>query len=346
MREILTFQRYLKIVLLFAAVLAAFAAASPFIGAERIDAGKAIRDLFSRGGGISSPDADILFFQRIPRILLAILAGGALGLAGSVFQALLRNPLAEPFTLGVSTGGALGALFALSIPAFSVALPFSSMVQVFAFLGSTLNVSIIYALSRRKQGLSPTGLLLAGVTLNMICGAAILLLRYLAHPHELVSMERWMVGGLDIEGYEKFIPILPFLIAGLVILILQARHFDQLCLGEELARSRGVRVERLQRLAFFGGSLITAAVVSIAGPIGFVGLIIPHIVRGLAGSDHRILLPCSFLAAGSFLVLCDTFARTVIAPSEMPVGIVTAMTGGPFFLWLLVRKGTPWGVNP
>jgi iron complex transport system permease protein len=213
-------------------------------------------------------------------------------------------------------------------------------------LGAILAVLVIYLLARTGDRISTMELLLAGVTLGMIFSALILAVRYFASPNMLMGMDRWMMGSLDVSSWPLVRSVLPFLVPGLGALLLMARGFDQISFGEEMALGRGVNVARLQKQAFFFGSLATASVVAVAGPIGFVGLIVPHTVRRMVGPDHRVLLPCTLFAAGGFLVLCDTFARTVIAPTELPVGIITSLIGGPFFIYLIVkarRNGKIWG---
>lgn len=336
--RLLTLRRFLLTISGFGLFLILVVMTTPFIGAEKISLREALHHLRSDALPLRSPDVDILIFQRVPRIALGILAGGALALVGAVFQAVLRNPLATPYTLGVSSGGALGAVAAISFSVLSVSWgPFSS-VQILALIGSMVNIGIVYGLAQHRGHFSTSGLLLAGVTLGLISSAMILFVRYLSDPHRLVQLDRWMMGGLDVQGFRDLSALLPFLFPGCILLLAHARDLDQLSFGEEVAAGRGVHILRLQRIAFFGGSLVTSAVVAVTGPIGFVGLIIPHSVRRLVGPDHRLLLPCAFLAGGGFLVLCDTVARTIVAPTELPVGILTSLIGGPFFLWLLVRS--------
>jgi iron complex transport system permease protein len=283
-------------------------------------------------------DTSIFIDQRLPRVIFAFLVGGALATTGAVFQVILRNPLATPYTLGVTGGGTVGAYIAISIPALTISVgPFSS-IQLFALLGAALTLLLIFLLSRRPEGISVFTLLLTGVTIGIFCGAIVLLLSYFATPDRLVTMNRWTMGGVDIMGYSQLAAILPLLLPGLGLLFLQMPALNHIALGDEMAMGHGVDVAALQRNAFIGGGLTTAAVVSLAGPIAFVGLIIPHIIRRFSGYDHRIVLPASFLAGGAFLVLCDGIARTVIAPTEMPVGIITAITGAPFFVYLLLKR--------
>ena len=309
-----------------------------FVGPVRIEAARIISILFGAGGGVGGAEFDIVMNQRVPRVALACLAGGGLAVTGAVFQAMLRNPLATPHTLGVSAGGALGAVLAISLDAADFRLGPVSSLQLFALLGALLNVSIIYLLARKKGGFSTLKLLLAGVTLGLICSAMIMFLRYLSDPFRLVVLDRWLMGGVSVLGYRSLASVLPLFLPALALLFLQAGALNQISFGEELAGGRGINVEAAQLESFLAGSVLTASVVSVVGPIGFVGLIVPHLLRLLLGPDHRLLLFVSFFGGGAFLAIADTAARTVFAPSEMPVGVLTAMLGGPFFLMLLVRK--------
>jgi len=324
--------KYRKVIL-FGILFLITAAAVPWIGSESISVTAVIR--FLQGDG--NPYGSIFWFQRIPRVLLALFAGGALSMVGACFQVVFRNPLVEPYTLGVSGGSALGAFLAISIPSLWITWgPFSS-VQALAVLGAAASLGLIYALSRRREGLSVTTLLLAGITISIICSGAILLLTYLAHPNALVIFQRWMMGGLDIIGYRELLGFSPLLLFGLGLLLFHANDMNHLALGDEMAQGHGVPVRRVQKHVFLGGGLATAGVVSLVGPIGFVGLIVPHAVRRLVGFDQRCVLPSSFFLGGILLALCDTAARTLLAPTELPVGIITALIGGPLFIRLLLR---------
>jgi iron complex transport system permease protein len=289
--------------------------------------------------GREAPGAqrNIMLMQRVPRVLLAILAGGGLAVAGAVFQALLRNPLATPHVLGVSAGGALGAVVALSLQWSAPVLGPITSLQFYALIGALLNVAIVYALARRRESFSPLKLLLAGVTLGIVSSAMIMLVRFVSDPHKLVMVDRWLMGGLDVQGFSSIASILPLYLPALAVLLTQAGALNQLALGEEMAAGRGVDVAAVQVEAFLAGSVLTALIVSVAGPIGFVGLIVPHVLRGIIGPDHRSLLFACFFAGGAFLAAADTVARSAFAPSELPVGVLTAIMGGPFFLLLLVR---------
>jgi iron complex transport system permease protein len=205
--------------------------------------------------------------------------------------------------------------------------------------GSIGAAGIVYALaSGRRRGLSTNVLLLAGVTLNAFFSAVILFVQYLADQSQTFRAARWLMGDLDVVGFGPIVSALPLAVAGFAVFAWLPRALNLLTLGEDAAASRGVDVVRAQRLAFFSASLVTGAAVSLAGPIGFVGIVVPHLVRLMIGADHRVVLPASALFGAAFLVACDVVARTIIAPMELPVGIITALVGGPFFLWLLVRR--------
>jgi len=338
MKATLTGRRFAVVLTGYLLFLLIVVMIAPLIGSEPISRDDVLRAVTSLRIEDDNVDAHILFYQRLPRMILALLAGGTLALCGVSFQALLRNPLATPYTLGIASGGALGASISFMIPGLLHTWgPFSS-VQLTALAGGLSVVTLIYFLSRRQIYLPLISLLLAGVTISLICGSMILMVRYLVSPHILVSMDRWLMGGLDIIGYRDLSTIIPFLLVTTPLLMRQADRFNQISFGEEMAAGRGVHVLNLQRVTLFAGAVATASVVSLVGPIGFIGLIIPHAIRRISGSDYRLLMPCSFLAGGAFLILCDLLARTVMAPAELPVGIITSLGGGPFFLWLLLRR--------
>ncbi len=280
---------------------------------------------------------------RLPRIVAGFVAGAMLAAAGAGFQTLLRNALATPYTLGISFAGAFGAFLALSVPALSVGVGPLSTVTVFALAFSLVNVLTLERLARRSSGLGAHELLLAGVTLNFVFGAAILLVRFLSDPLRLRAMDRWMMGGLQIGAWGELAALPLLVIPALVVILRAAPALDQLALGEELAAARGVDVARTQRRVLVAGSLGTAAVVAVTGPIGFVGLLAPHAVRALLGAGHRALLPGSMLLGGTFLVVADGVTRSITLlgrGSELPVGVLTALLGGPAFLALLLRHRT------
>jgi iron complex transport system permease protein len=283
-------------------------------------------------------DAQIFFVARLPRTLSGAMVGALFAAAGVVFQGLLRNPLATPFTLGVSTGAALGAILALTF-GWSIAVFGISAVPLAAFVGSLAAVGVVYALAQaRHRGLSTTVLLLAGVTMNAFFSAMILFVQYFASFADIGRTLRWLMGNLDVSSYEPLVVSLPGFVIAFAVFAWLARPLNLLSLGPDSAESRGLDVARAQRAAFLSASLATGAAVSIGGPIGFVGIIIPHLVRLLVGPDHRLVLPAAALFGAAFLVGCDLIARTILAPIELPVGIITALIGGPFFLWLLIRR--------
>ncbi len=308
---------------------------APFIGGESINIKSAFLTFYN---GDPDVNADILIYQRIPRVLLAAFVGGTLAVVGACFQIVLHNPLAEPYTLGVTGGASVGAVTAIVIPGFLQSWGPFSTVQLFSLLGASASLSFLYAISRRPQGLAVHTLLLAGITISIISAGFILCLQYVASPHYLVLMSRWLMGGLEVDGYNQLSMLFPLLLPGLAMMFSCMLEMNHLSMGEELAAGHGVDVGSVQRRVFFGGGLSTAAVVSLSGPIGFVGLIVPHAVRRLVGFDQRIVLPGCFFLGGAFLVICDTFARTLLSPREMPVGIITALVGGPIFIRILLKK--------
>ena len=284
-------------------------------------------------------DAQIFFIARMPRVLAGAIVGAALASAGVVLQALLRNPLATPFTLGVSSGAALGAMLAISFGA-TVTLGPLSPVPLASLAGAAVAAAIVYALATRPgRPMSTSVLLLAGVTLNAFFSALILFVQYMADFTETYRTIRWLMGDLDIGGFGPIAAVVPLVVIGFTMFAFLPSSLNLLSVGTESAATRGVDVGRTERLAFISAAIATSGAVALAGPIGFVGIVVPHLVRLMTGVDHRIVLPASAFFGAAFLVACDLVARTILAPVEVPVGIVTAMLGGPFFLWLLVRKG-------
>lgn len=305
---------------------------APLIGPTHLDLSR----VFSRTVPFAeNTDAQIFFIARLPRALAGALVGGTLAAAGVVFQALLRNPLATPYTLGVSAGASLGAMIAIT---FGAALPAFGIAAA-SLTGAVVAVLVVYLLATaRHRGLSTTVLLLAGVTLNSFFSALILFVQYLGGFAETVRALRWLMGNLDVVGYRPILAALPLVALAFVAFAWLARPLNLLSIGADAAGARGVNVKRAHQVAFFSASIATGAAVSVGGPIGFVGIIVPHLVRLLVGADHRLVLPASAFVGAGFLVACDAVARTVLAPLELPVGIVTAVIGGPFFLWLLLRQ--------
>lgn len=331
----LTPRRYVQVISAFFLMFLIVLVIAPLIGPTSVNLLTALsRDIpFSE-----NVDANILFVARFPRILLGALTGGALAISGAVLQALLRNDLAAPFTLGISSGASLGAVVAIALNLNFVFLGFSS-IPIAAFLGALGAMLLVFGLVKTRHGDFPTGiLLLAGVTANFFFASMVMFIHYLSDFTQSFQIVRWMMGGLDITSYETVGSILPLVLIGLAGLLYIARDLNLISAGVHSAQSRGVDVKRTQKLAFVLASLTTGAVVAISGPIGFVGLIVPHMVRLFIGPDLRLLIPASFFFGASFLILCDSFGRTLIAPVEIPVGVITALLGGPFFVWLLKRQ--------
>jgi iron complex transport system permease protein len=317
------------------ALLVAALVIAPLFGTTRI----ALDRVFDRTLPFAdNVDAQIFFISRLPRVVAAALVGGALAASGVVFQALFRNPLATPDTLGVSSGAALGAMIAIGWN-LDVSIGGVPSVPLASLTGSLGALAIVYTLSTaRRRGLSTTVLLLAGVTMTAFFSALIMFSQYLADFTDTFRMVRWLMGTLDVGAYSPLVAMLPLLIVAGAFFATLPRALDLISLSDDTAAARGVDVLRAERVALLSASVATGAAVSISGPIGFVGIIVPHLVRLLVGSDHRVVLPASALFGASFLIACDLAARTLFSPIEIPVGIVTAIIGGPFFLWLLIRR--------
>ena len=293
---------------------------------------------------LGEPTSTILLQVRMPRVVLAFLVGGSLAMVGVALQALLRNPLADPFVIGISSGAALGAAIALL---FGVGISMGSIsaLPVCAFAGALFSLMIMYRISSAQFGFSVYTLLLAGVVLNAIFSAFIMFLTSIADPNRVFGMYAWLMGTLTGPDWSTLGMLMIYLGAGLFILGMHAQSLNLLTLGEETARSLGVEVERVKKAVFLAAALLTGAVVSFSGIIGFVGLIIPHAVRLVVSADHRLLLPMAGLVGGMFLMMADTVARTALSPSEFPVGVITALVGGPIFLWLLTTRQTQLGMK-
>ena len=286
---------------------------------------------------LSGTEGRIFLELRLPRVLLGWITGATLSLCGMVFQALFRNSLASPDMLGVSTGAAFGAVLSIRYGlAFSFLGIFSGL-SLSAFLGAMAATAIIYgagSLSRGRRGGST--LLLSGVAMSFLFGSLNMLIQYGAGYVDTFRMMRWSMGGISAVGFSAPLTALPALVLIYFASRLYAPELNLLVCGEEMAQSRGVPVGKLERILFFAVSLAVGLNVAICGPIGFVGLMSPHICRALVGADHRRLAPASLLFGGGFLVLCDTAARTLWAPAEIPVGVLTSCLGSIFFLWLLL----------
>jgi iron complex transport system permease protein len=325
-------------------VLAAMALAAcaaqlvvPFIGMKPISPGSIVHALPGSSEGF------IFWNIRIPRLLASSLAGAALAASGMTFQAIFHNPLATPFTLGVASGASLGAAIYLRL-GFSFSLLGISGLSLFAFLGAIVSVGLVYGLTRVKRNFSTATMLLAGVAISFFFSSLILFIQYLSGFVHSFRILRWLMGSLENVGYQSVLEMLPFVVTGGLLILYLSQELNLLLTGEELAHSRGVDVTGVKRALFFATSLMVGGVVAVCGPIGFVGMMVPHICRLIIGADHRWLAPASLLFGATFLALCDTLSRTLIAPVEIPVGVITALLGGPFFLWLLLRGESEKGL--
>jgi len=310
-------------------------ALAPLIGGSPLRLGEALRDP-------TGVDGQILFLARIPRVLAAALGGAGLAVAGAALQAVLRNPLADPFTVGVSGGSAVGAALVIRM-GLEAALPAGLALPAGAFAGALLAVALAYGVARAGAALPPATLLLSGVTVSFLAGAIVLLLQHTARLDQALRITRWLVGSLDAIPGDLLKVGAVLVVGGVAVVGVSARALNAVALGAEPAASVGVDVHRVTRRIYLAASLIVGALVAVAGPIGFVGLIVPHITRSLVGADHRLLLPVCVLGGAAFLVACDAMARLVLAPAELPVGVITAALGAPFFLFLL-RRGRRGGL--
>jgi iron complex transport system permease protein len=292
--------------------------AAPFLG----------RDIFTPREIFSGVPAEIFWRIRVPRVVLSYLAGATLSMCGMIFQAVFRNPLATPYTLGVASGASLGAaLF------FILSIPLAGGEALFAFVGAMLTMLLVYS-----AGSYGSSILLAGVAINFTFSAVIMFIQYLSDYAGTLMILRFMVGGLDAATAGSAMMVLVVVVICFLVTLLYRRHLDLLTLGEEVAASRGVDVGGLKIILYVLTSVAVGTVVSITGPIGFVGMMSPHISRLLVGSGHYRLTPIAFLFGGAFLTACDTAARVIIFPAELPVGIITSMLGGPFFIFLLIKN--------
>ena len=286
----------------------------------------------------SDPFARTLFFRlRLPRVLMAVVVGASLSLVGAALQALFRNPLADPFTLGVTGGSLLGASIALALGwgarLFGVPLVFAA-----SFAGAMAAVWVVRAIARTGAVMLPGALLLSGVVVNLVSAAAVLTIQYAADPNAALRILRWMIGSLDVVGMAPVWQVLAVVAPGWIALLAFARQLHLVAIDEDTAATLGVNVKRCETAVYLLCALVVGATVSVGGAIGFVGLIVPHAVRLLFGEDLRVVLPGSLLLGAAFLVLADALARTVLPSGELPVGALTGLLGGPAFLWLLRRR--------
>jgi iron complex transport system permease protein len=339
------FSRWKIIVVLLLVVLLLTIAVATAIGPVQISWLEVYRTIFQKipfiGGLFGEPastlNQEVILVVRLPRVLAAALVGAALASSGAVLQGLLRNPMADPFIIGVSSGASLGAtvamVFGVGFSVFGVLYS----VPIMAFVGALGTVFLVYWLSSGGERMSMLTLLLIGIAITSFFSAIVSLIRLIDSETSVVIVF-WLLGSLNLTTWTYVYMVLPFIAVGLVVMFYFSRDLNAIALGEDQANHLGVNTETLKKIMLFCVSLVTAAAVSISGIIGFIGLIIPHIVRLLVGPDHRILIPTSALVGAIVLILCDTVARTVMNPSEVPVGIITALLGCPFFIYLLIRK--------
>lgn len=279
---------------------------------------------------------DILLQIRAPRVLLAAAVGSSLAVAGAVFQGLFRNPMADPYVIGISSGAALGAVFAM-LGGYSFAVGGFGAVPLFAFAGGIITIVLVYSMARIGRVVPVMTLLLAGIAVSAFLSALVSLLTYFA-GEKLHMVVFWLMGGLGGATWYQVRVMMPYALIGYICVSIFSRDLNALLLGEETAGHLGVDTEKVKKILLTGASLLVAAAVSTSGIIGFVGLVVPHFVRLAAGPDHRFLIPASALLGASLLIATDTLARTIIAPTELPVGIITALIGAPMFVYLLKKR--------
>jgi iron complex transport system permease protein len=306
------------------------AAILPWVGAGPISPMKVLHH--------EAPDYQILVQLRITRTLLGLVAGGALSLAGTLFQAMLRDALATPYTLGISAGASLGAVAAIAagwqliwgIPATWIGALAGALIVLALVLGG---------FSQRRQ-ISAFSLLLTGIAINSVCASGIIILGSFAGTSRTFSIARWLIGSVDSTSFASLTGLVVVVLTISLVVLSQARSWNLVAVGEQWASSRGVRVSTLLRTGYLSGSILAAGAIALTGPIGFVGLIVPHLVRSRVSPDHRVLLPSAFLLGGALLAFCDAVGRVVLPPAEIPAGAVLALIGGPYLVWV-IRQRTP-----
>ncbi|MCW4035176.1 MAG: iron chelate uptake ABC transporter family permease subunit [Candidatus Bathyarchaeota archaeon] len=288
--------------------------------------------------GISAANVSIISQIRLPRVICGALVGAALATAGVGYQGIFRNPMADPYVIGASTGASIGSALVMVL-GVGVALFGVNTVQIFAFVGSLITVLVVYTISRVGSKVPVTTLLLTGIAVSLFQNAIVAYLKTVASDRILHELTYWLIGSLSAtENWDKVFAVLPFIIIGGIISYMYSRDLNILALGEDQAQHLGVEIERVKKVLLVSGALMTAAAVSISGLIGFVGLIIPHITRVLIGPDHRVLMPTSAIVGAAFLMMCDAVSRVIMGSGEAPVGVITALAGAPFFIYLLRRK--------
>ncbi|MEG6567365.1 iron ABC transporter permease [Thermoanaerobacterium saccharolyticum] len=317
------FYLLISIVILIASLM--FSAS---VGAVKMPLKSIVDVIFGNG---NSTDKMILLNLRFPRIIEAAFTGMGLSVTGTFFQGLLRNPMADPYVLGISSGAAFGASIAIVLGLGLFGL------QFFAFASALVTIYLVYILSKKGPNVSMQTMLLAGIAISAFMSSIISLMMLLNH-NEMSQIVFWTMGGFSLISWSQIFYTVPIIFIGCITLYMFSRDLNVMMTGEEIAEHLGIDTERVKKIILIVGSLITASSVSAGGIIGFVGLIVPHISRLIVGSDNRLLVPFSGIVGAAFLVLTDTLARTVMVPVEIPVGIITAACGGPFFIYLLVKN--------
>jgi iron complex transport system permease protein len=313
---------------LFAAAFCLAACALPFVGPFGLS--------FERLRLRQEPDWSIFVQLRVSRTVLGLFAGGALSLAGTLFQAMLRDALATPYTLGISSGASLGAVIAIWLGWQQVAgLP---AIWVASLTGAALILALVVGAALQQRHLSSFNLLLSGLAANSVCSAFIIVIYGLVSATQSFSISRWLIGSIESVDYRALAGLVGVVTVSAVVVMRQAREWNLMAVDPGWAATRGARVTRLTLSGYGAGSVLTAATVALVGPIGFVGLVVPHLLRTKIGADHRVLMPCAFLGGGVLLATCDAIGRIVAAPSEVPAGAVMAILGGPYLIWVLRQR--------
>jgi iron complex transport system permease protein len=323
----LSFLGRYSLVISFAIFLGA-ALLLPWVGAGSIS--------FARVLHREAPDYEILLQLRLSRTLLALVAGGALSLAGTLFQAMLRDALATPYTLGISAGASLGAVAVIAIGWETfLGIP---MTWIGALSGAFVVLMVVIGGAFRQRQISAFSLLLTGIAINSVCAAFIIILSGFAGMSRSFSIARWLIGSIDATSYVSLAVLSIVVLLASAVILSQARNWNLLAVGERWAASRGVHVGAMLAQGYILGSILVAGAIALTGPIGFAGLIVPHLVRSRISPDHRLLMPCAFLLGGALLALCDAIGRIVIPPAELPAGAVLALIGGPYLVWIIRQR--------
>jgi iron complex transport system permease protein len=314
-----------------AAAAASFVAAAlclPLVGPSSLDLARVWRG--------EAPDWSILVHLRLSRTLLGLFAGAALGLGGSLFQTMLRDSLATPYTLGVSTGASLGAVVAIGLNWYAFGVWGGWLGAV---VGAAIVLLLVTGASSWHRDASAVSLLLAGVAINSVCSALILLVLGLSSVSQTFSIARWLIGSLDAIDYRPLAAFILMVVVIAVAIVRRGQAWNLLSIGDAWAGTRGADVRRLLRFGYVSGSVLSAVTVAVTGPVGFIGLVVPHLVRMRISADDRVLMPCAFLFGGVFLASCDALGRVLLAPAEIPAGAITACIGGPYLVWLVRQRG-------